>query len=87
MPYTNFKKSSAAFLNRSYRLTRWWTGLSIAILFAMMAALPGRAETPALCKKEVPRITFENISPPSINTITFKIAFFSLLNTTHPPSA
>jgi hypothetical protein len=64
MPYTNFKKSSAAFLNRSYRLTRWWTGLSIAILFAMMAALPGRAETPALCKKEVPRITFENISPP-----------------------
>ena len=64
MPYTNFKKSSAAFLNRSYRLTRCWTGLSIAILFAMMAALPGRADTPALCKKEVPRITFENISPP-----------------------
>ena len=64
MPCTNFKKISAAFWNRSYRLTLWGTGLSIAILFAMMASLPERAESASVCKKEIPRITFHNLSPP-----------------------
>ena len=64
MPFTNFKKSSAAFLNRSYRLTLWWTGISIAIVLTMMTSLTGRAESVSMCKKEIPRITFQNLSPP-----------------------
>jgi len=36
----------------------------VAMGIVMLLPVGGRAETPALCKKEVPRITFENISPP-----------------------
>lgn len=36
----------------------------VAMAIVMLLPVGGRAETPALCKKEVPRITFENISPP-----------------------
>ena len=64
MPFTNFKKSSAAFLSRSYRSSLWRTGLSIAIVFTMMAALTGQAQSASVCKKEIPRITFQNLSPP-----------------------
>lgn len=64
MPSTNFKKNSAVFLNLSYRLPLWWSGLSIAIVFTMMVSLTGRTEPVSVCKKEIPRITFQNLSPP-----------------------
>jgi hypothetical protein len=34
------------------------------MLAAMVLVVAGRAETPSICKKAVPRITLENISPP-----------------------
>jgi triacylglycerol lipase len=38
--------------------------LFVAIVAAVLLPIEGRAETLALCPKEVPRITLENISPP-----------------------
>lgn len=62
MPFTNFAKSSAAFLNRNCR--SWTTCILVAMAAAMLVPVNGQAQTTPLCKKEVPRITFDNISPP-----------------------
>lgn len=62
MPFINFAKNSAACLSPSCRFGP--IAFFVGLIVVMLLPIDGRAERTLFFKKEVPRITFENISPP-----------------------
>jgi len=60
----NLEKNLAAFLNPSFKLSLWSAGLLLTAGFSAVLATICGAQAPPLFKKEIPEITFKNLSPP-----------------------
>lgn len=60
----NLEKSSANFLNRCSKFTLLSAGLALVLFVSAAAPLDRGAGAATVCKKEIPRITLKNLSPP-----------------------
>ena len=64
MHSTNSEKNSAVFLNLCSKSRLLSAGLSLAIAFSALLPFGWGADPISLCKKDIPEITFKNLSPP-----------------------
>ena len=60
----SLEKNLVVFLNLCSKSKLFYTGFSLAIGFSALLPFGWGAEPTPLCKKEIPEITFKNLSPP-----------------------
>jgi triacylglycerol lipase len=60
----SLEKNSAAFLNPCFKSKSLFAVLTLAVVLFILLPFGLGAKLPAVCKKEIPAITFKNLSPP-----------------------